>query len=239
MYVYMCIDASLSLVCKEEYLYSLVSQGPSARLLVFVRRRCGAADTRWTSSNLNLRSPPPVANPRGRAWSGTHSATVGIAGGEGTGPCCWRGLVRGALPAPCGEGRTRGCPGVLCTPPFPKAGREGCLSQGQSQVFKKHPSRMSCGYLSAANTGHGRAQAGMHSPLRLTLLSSSLPQEQSPQREHTCTGRVACLFFPTYWLMRDPRISENTTGVLAAQAARPPLLLSRGYRKCRPTPSSF
>lgn len=73
----------------------------------------------------------------------------------------------------------------------PKVVGEGCLSQGQRQASKKYPSRMSCEYLSRANTGHGPAEAEMHLSPCLTLLSSSLPQEQSPQREHTCTGCVA------------------------------------------------
>lgn len=117
MCMYMCIDASLSFVCeKEEYLYSLIPQGPSARLFMFVWCLCRTTDTHWMLSHLN--TPPPVANPCSRAWSETCGATssLGIAGGEGTDPCCWRGLVRGALPAaPCSEGQTRSCPGVLCS----------------------------------------------------------------------------------------------------------------------------
>lgn len=68
---------------------------------------------------------------------------------------------------------------------------EGCLSHGKRQGFKKYHSRMSCEYLSTANIGHGPAEAGMHLSPCLTLLSSSLPQEQSPQKEHTCTACVA------------------------------------------------
>lgn len=121
----------------------------------------------------------------------------------------------------------------------PEAGGEGCLSHGQSQAFKKHPSQMSRGYLNMANTGHGRAQAGMHSPPWLTLLSSSLPQKPPPQREHTCTGCSAHLCFPTYSLMRDPSISENTTGVLLCRQHNLLSCSPRIIKNVAPPPSSF
>lgn len=47
-------------------------------------------------AHLNTRCPLPVANPRGHARSGMRGAAGTWAShGEGTGPCCRRGLVRG------------------------------------------------------------------------------------------------------------------------------------------------
>lgn len=66
----------------------------------------------------------------------------------------------------------------------PKVGGEGCLSQGQRQAFQ-YLSRMSCEYLSTANTGHGPAEAGM--PHTAPILTA--PGAVSP-KEHTCTGYV-------------------------------------------------
>lgn len=63
--------------------------------------------------------------------------------------------------------------------------------------------------------------------------------ENSPPKESTRAQDVShASASPTYGLMRDPSISENALSVPAAQAAPPPLLLCRGYRKCHPPPSS-
>lgn len=107
--------------------------------------------------------------------------------------------------------------------PSPEAGGEGCLYQGQSRALKKHPSRMHCGHSAVSNAGHGHAQAGRRSPPQLTPLSSSETQEQSPQRNHSCTGRVAHLCFPTSRLMRPPGISENTPGIPGPRRQHDPL----------------